>query len=254
MRLPLRSRSIKPLALLLALLVTSGCIAVHPDHQIRQRIEWGAVDRRIGDADDRKTQKNDSPLFTSELGSEKATLTGVFTGDLDWSPPPFSLLLAMMNRNRVEFEQRESIPYQTDSEAILDFATLTKRDPETCIELTLQTERAYDRSIEALSPELRIDGQLIQDVRIERETTNDMQLWYTVRFYFVFTIERLFDVVARNAILCAPRIARESVELKLSNDLYPIDPKERWTLRFAWSLDDPNLRPPEQREKKRWRR
>ena len=239
MRLPLRSRSINSFILTLALLVTSGCIAVHPDHQIRQRIEWGAVDRRIGDADDRKTQKNDSPLFTSELGSEKATLTGVFTGDLDWSPPPFSLLLAMMNRNRVEFEQRES---------------LTKRDPETCIELTLQTERAYDRSIDALSPELRIDGQLIQDVHIERETTNDMQLWYTVRFYFVFTIERLFDVVARNAILCAPRIARESVELKLSNDLYPIDPKERWTLRFAWSLDDPNLRPPEQREKKRWRR
>lgn len=252
MPLPLLLEKITLLALVS--ITTSGCIAVHADNQIRQRIEWNAVDRRIGDADDQKTQKTEAPLFTSELAGEKATLTGVFTGDLDWRPPAMSLLLAVMNRNRVEFEQREAIPFQTDSEAILDFATLTSREPETCIELTLQTERAYDRTVTELSPELRIDGHLIEDFRIERETINDMQLWYTVRFYFVFTIERLFDVVVRNAIICAPRLARDSVELKLANDLYPIDPKERWTLRFEWSLDDPNLRPPEQRERRRRRR
>jgi len=235
-------------------LSSSGCIAVHADNEIRQRLEWGAVDRRIGDADDKKTQETDGVLYSEELGTERATLTGVFTGDLDWSPSGLSILMGVMNRNRIEFEQREAIPYQTDSEAILDFATLTTRQPETCIELTLQTERAYDRTIDGLSPVLRIDGLEVKDFRVERETTNDMQLWYTVRFYWIFTVERVFDVLARNAVLCAPREAKESVELKLSNDLYPVDPKERWTLRFEWALNDPNLRKLEGEAPRRRRR
>lgn len=224
------------------LLALPGCIMLHARNPMRQRLQWEAVDTKLGKLDDTKASTHEGLLTQRELNTPRAALSGIFTGNLG-ARRSFTLHMRdVMSYVPMEYEQRELVPYQTDHEAIIDEAVLLSTQPETCVAVTLQSERSYDMAIKDLDLRWDIDGVQATAWRTVSEHTNNMMLWYKVRVYLFWTIDEVFDVMIRHAVLCAPQQARESVSLKLHNTLYPLDVRSPWTLHFIWHLKDPGLR------------
>lgn len=218
----------------------SGCVMMHHRHPVRQKIEYGRVTRRIGEERLARTKEVKEPLRDAELGTEKAELEGVFVGRADEGTKGAEVLIATQNFNTIEFTEREQVPYELDEWLIIDLARLVSREPETCVELVLNSDALYDMPLEQLLPVMEIDSEEVEgeELRIENERAAPaVSMWYEKRTRVFWKVEEVFDQRRRSARLCAPRVARSVVTLKLYNELYSVRAGEYWKLVFRWSLE-----------------
>lgn len=215
----------------------SGCIMMHHRHPVRQKIEYGRVTRRIGEERLERVKESERALMDRELGTREAMLEGVFVGRADEGTKGLEVLIATQNFNTIEFTEREQVPYELDEVLIIDEATLMSREPETCVELVLNSDALYDMPLEQLLPRLEIDSEVVEELKITNEVAADpVSMWYEKRTRVFWKVEEVFDVRRRSARLCAPLVARSTVTLTLSNELYSVRAGEYWKLSFRWSL------------------
>ncbi len=226
------------LCLLTLIIIQTGCIAMHYRNPLRQSIEYKAVTRRLGDerlARVKQHERERPPLRDDELGTEAARFEGVFLGRADEGTKGGEVLIATQNFNKIEFSEREQVPYKIDERTIVDEATLMSREPKTCVDLVLNTETLYERSIEDLEVLFEVDSEEVEFTVVE-ERSMESSMWFKQRFYWVFLHEELFEYTTRVAMLCADTTAREVVTLSLRNELYSVRDGELWQLTFRWFL------------------
>lgn len=215
----------------------SSCVAMHHRNPIRQKIEYNRVTRRIEPERLARVKETEEALLDRELGTGEARLEGVFVGRTDEGTRGGEVLIATQNFNTIEFTEREQLPYELDERLIIDVATLVSREPETCVDLVLNSDALYDMPIEELLPLFEIDSEEVETWRIEQEhVTEPISMWYEKRTRLFWKVEEVFDQRRRVARLCAPQVARSVVTLTLFNELYSVRAGEYWKLSFRWSL------------------
>ena len=217
---------------------TTGCVMWHYRNPLRQKVEYNRTTRRLGEDRLARVRELDAkPLRDAELNTAAATLEGVFIGRSDGAAGAWQLATAIQNFDVIEFDEREQVPYEIETENIIDEATLVSREPQTCIEVTLRGDALYDQSFEDLAVSLTVDSEEIEALEVSQESSHQASLWYEQRYRVIFIHEAVFDTTVRHATICAPVVARSVVTLALGNALYSAREGELWQLIFRWQLE-----------------
>lgn len=160
-----------------------------------------------------RVHTHEGQLPERALGTARARLVGVMSGEGEREPQPRHLV----------------------GDFTADTVTLIRRHPRTCFEVTLQTERSYDLPLEQLEPTCEIDGQRLEATILE-ERAHPTLIWYQRPYYFLWGVDRSFDVITRHGELCCAQPTRQLVELRLTNPLLAITPGQPWRLWMRWAL------------------
>jgi len=219
----------------MCLLITSqGCIAVHYRNPVRQALEYRSVTRRIGS--DRIKPLHEKTLSYNEVGTDKATLQGIFVGKRDGGTRGHKIVVASQNMNQMEFSEREQVPYELDADLIFDEATLVSYQPRTCVDLVIRSDALYDLPLKELGLTMEVDSQEVEFTLEQEHEVPPISLWYSKRFYLFWTHEEVFDQKRRTGRVCADVRARDVVSLNVSHDLYSVRLGELWRQKFRWFL------------------
>lgn len=172
--------------------------------------------------------------------------TLLLLGACTTAPPPLPTLTAPDLGDAIDghigvFSRRgdaEQAPPEVPRTVILDTVLLVTRAPQTCFEVTLNTEASYDRAFGDLSPRCEVDGRPRRPT-IERERHNTASYEFERWAGLLEKTQHIFPSVTRVATLCCPEPASSRAELTLSNPTFGDRDDQPWTLRAQFTLEPP---------------